>query len=942
VTRLPLVALILLRRLRADHGPVIALLLIICLSVFTLAAIPRWSTSMDDAGVRQAAGSALATDPGIGVTLRGRVQSTSRDNPLDSLIDMGASYQAKLPAVLQGVINQRTMLAQSASFTVSDSNGQPANPVFERFDLRLQAEPGIAEQIKLVSGRLPQPAASIAPADLGAAGSGLGDQPLPRVEIAVSPEAAQKLNLHIGSRVLLQPDRDDPLTTGVFGDLLNYHLVAEVSGLIKPVDSAAPYWFADDSLAQPSVYQTPDVTDVSGIALINAAAYPTLLGLTAPVAWQYTWRYTIDPNRLNASNVGAVTRALQALQSDLGPASALSNEPDLVSVQTSLPVALERYQGQQRSIDAMLGLATDGLAALAIVVLGLVSVLLAERRRSALALQRSRGAGSAQLLLSQLIEALLLVIPAASLGFIGARTLVPGRGSPASLRAAVATALAAVLLLVLAALPSIQTPLGLLFNRTPVPPSRAERRPSRRLALEGLVVVTTIVGIFMLRQRGLTDVNGDANPYLTLVPVLIGLTVGIFALRLYPPLLRRLARLTRRRRDLVPFVGLRRGAGQPVIAHLPVLVLLLAISLAIFSSVLRHSAQTAQERATWQTTGAAFRVDAPAGGNLSPALDSAALDGVKQEAEAVVKPVIKLVSPEGRDANLTLLALDTHAYAAVTAGTDAEPHFPAALLDNPAPAENTSPLPALIVGALPDQPGVGATLRLTVDGSELICRVVAVRSSFPSVPDNAPAIVVPLANLRASTPGKPWLITRLYLRVPEVQAAKLASDVQSKAPGATLISRDAVNTAAQRAPLFHGVTQFFWITVLLASLYAAAAMIAVLALTTAGQRRDLSYLRTLGLSTRQAIGLTIVEQVLPAILAGVLGAALGIGIACLIAPAIDLDALAGPGGIVRLTVDWSVLIVVDAGLLCLSLTIAVLIGLTLRRLQLAAVLRIGD
>lgn len=714
--------------------------------------------------------------------------------------------------------------------------------------------------------------------------------------------------------------------------------------MIEPIDPAAPYWFADDSLAQPAIYQTSDVTDISAIALISEAAYPTLLGLTAPVDWQYTWRYTIDPNRLNASNVGAVTRALQALQSDLGPASVLSNEPDRASVQTSLPVALARYQGQQRSIDAILGLATDGLTALAIVVIGLVSVLLAERRRTALALQRSRGAGSAQLTFAQLIEALMLVIPAAGLGFAGASVLVSSRGSPTSFHAAVATALAAVLLLVFAAMPSIQTPLGQLFNRTADPRARIEHRPSRRLALEGLVVVTAVVGILMLRERGLTNVNGDANPYLTLVPVLIGLTVGIFALRLYPPLLRKLARLTHRRRDLVPFVGLQRGAGQPLIAHLPLLVLLLAISLAIFTSVLRHSAQAAQQQAAWQATGAAFRVDAPVGGNLPSAIEPSTLPSVERGAEAIANPAVTLESPQGTNGDLTLLALDTRAYALVTAGTDADPRFPSALFDRPAPAGSTpsGPIPALIVGTFPGQPGVGATVRLTVDGSELICRIVAVKEDFLSLPDGTPAIVVPLANLRASTPGKQWLMTRLYLRAPEAQAAQLATVVQRRAPEATLTSRSAINTAAQSAPLFTGVTHFFWATVLLASLYAAAAMIAVLALTTAGRRRDLSYLRTLGLSTRQAIGLTIIEQVLPVLLAGVLGAALGVGIARLIAPAIDLNVLAGPGGIVRLVVDWPVLIVVDTGLLSLSLAITLLIGLAIRRLGLATVVRIGE
>ena len=59
--------------------------------------------------------------------------------------------------------------------------------------------------------------------------------------------------------------------------------------------------------------------------------------------------------------------------------------------------------------------------------------------------------------------------------------------------------------------------------------------------------------------------------------------------------------------------------------------------------------------------------------------------------------------------------------------------------------------------------------------------------------------------------------------------------------------------------------------------------------------REVAFLRTLGLTERQVAGLTVVEQGLPVILALAVGIALGLGLAWLLEPGIDLAAFSGPG-----------------------------------------------
>src|SRR6185295_1695897 len=118
----------------------------------------------------------------------------------------------------------------------------------------------------------------------------------------------------------------------------------------------------------------------------------------------------------------------------------------------------------------------------------------------------------------------------------------------------------------------------------------------RRLAVEAAVVVSSLVGIYLLRRRGLADANGF-DPYLAAVPLLLGLAAGILAVRIYPLPVRFLAAAAARRRDLVPALALRRVARQPGVTAAPLLVLLLGVSVSVFAAVMAATLSRAQEGA---------------------------------------------------------------------------------------------------------------------------------------------------------------------------------------------------------------------------------------------------------------------------------------------------------------------------------------------------------
>ena len=123
-----------------------------------------------------------------------------------------------------------------------------------------------------------------------------------------------------------------------------------------------------------------------------------------------------------------------------------------------------------------------------------------------------------------------------------------------------------------------------------------------------------------------------------------------------------------------------------------------------------------------------------------------------------------------------------------------------------------------------------------------------------------------------------------------------------------------------------------------AGIYLVLAVIGAMVLSASRRTQDLAYLRILGVTGAQSLGLTIIENA-PAVLLAVLpGVALGIGIAFVLEPGLGLGTFVGGGG-VPLFVDWLTLGLLVFGLIGV-VAVAVGSGTWLaRRARIANVLR---
>jgi putative ABC transport system permease protein len=926
-----------LRRLRIDGAAPWVLGAVVLVVAFVGAAAPRFLNSVSDEALRTAVSAALPRSRNIIVEHGLRIPDRPND-PLAAVAERGVTLSAQLPVALAAVVDDPLYVVDSQTFDVAKLPEDPGDPPARRLSFRYQQ--AIEDRIRLLDGTLPGPAAPIEVRLV----EGADPVELPRVQVAITPRTSDLMQLTVGDRAILTPQPGDALTIGVPSSQLAYQLVVEISGIIEVIEPDAEYWMSDRSLHQPSLdadAANPDAVIVSGTGLLGPADYGRMLSLTRSALWNYGWRFFVDPARFNSGDVEAIAAGIQELQLQLG-SPALARVDD-VRLTTGLPRIFDRYLGQRRLTVSILSLGLAGLLALALAVVTLLGALTALRRAGATALARGRGGSFAQLASAQLLEGLILLTPFAAFGYLTARVLVDGR-EPAFVLPMMGVGIVGVAGLTVApAVSHMRGDLGrLLDGETP-----DGRRRSRRIVVEATLAVAAVAALIVFRQRGLRsgrlgDALGGFDPLLAAVPVLLALALGVLLLRLYPVLVRAAGWLGRRRRDVVAFVGFRRLNRQSFSARLPLPVTLLAVGIAIFGALLIESITDNRDTYTWDEVGADYAlVPLRTGAPLSASIDLSDIPAIEASADSATIQV-RIGAPGGGTSRIPLVALDTAGYQAVTAGTRADARFPESIL---LPVIGTDePIPAIVSSILP---GAGSTLGqlLEVEGprqTRIPILVRELRADFPGFNPGDPFIIVPRPSLEAIGPALDLRPTRRYLRAPPGAGPAIAEAVRRQSGGTLVVSRLELLDELSGGPLVKAVDRGYQATVGLAAAFAGLAALAAIALTSRERARDLGFLRTMGLSSRQLIALTVIEQVPWALLATGSGVAFAFSLIWVIQPGLDLSPFTGADTADQIFADWPTVLAVTAAVLVVLLAATALYSYQARRLNLGNVLKLGD
>ena len=634
---------------------------------------------------------------------------------------------------------------------------------------------------------------------------------------------------------------------------------------------SSPAWSTSRPCCRPDAYG-----DL--LAETNATRYPV----------RYTWRYHVDPERLTSAATARLVVDLRRLESTF-PADGTG--PGATTLRSGLLPLMEAWTTRWGSATTLLGVIAVGPIVVAVAALAMVILLVVARRRPSLELSRGRGASTAQVIGSAAAEGLLLTLPAAALAVLVAVLLLPTGQPRTSILAALAIALATTLLFVLAVVPT-----AVAAPRGPGRGSGGARRPStRRLLLEGTVVVLAIAGAYLLRERGTSSVASvgtapASDPLIAAVPALAGLAAGLILVRLLPLPVRLLGRLAGRRRDLVPVLAMRRAAGGGS-AGAVLLVLMAATAIGAFSlATLLHFDQAADDVA-WQQVGAPYLLTG--GVAVLPSdLDPVTFPEVEARAGVFDSRAVF----EARRLPLELVAIDVADLGPVVAGTPGDPRLPATMLTPSVPAG--TPYPVIVSSAFGEGTQalkVGDVFSLPVEARTLQFRIEEIRSRYPGIPEGIPFVVASRDQLRADRTDGFRTTSAYYIRADDSAetAASIREQVRASAPFADVTGRAERTAELHGSPIIDAIVLGVALAGLLAALYAALAISAALALAGTAQAVEVAHLRTMGMTRREAFGLILVEHGPMTVIGFVAGLAFGLLLFVVVQPGLGLDTLVG-------------------------------------------------
>lgn len=841
--------------------------------VFVAAAAGPLVRHNEDRALRQAVAGAAWTARDL--TLIGNTEDW--DDPAGQFRDLARGL---LPAELAGVTEvawglQRTQISRP-SVALSGAvvtPGRSATVVGEGVTtepdgflpvVTLHHQTDLAPAIQLVEGAAPDTEPY--------RGSGI-----PVVEVMASTAAAGGLGLRAGQTYQLLIEAA-PVQPELVAETDAVTVAIRVTGVFDPRDRADPVWHPDPNLLGLSRQSWPfgdqDVQLSRASLVTDQPGFDTLLGLrlTEQLDPQSLARIRLDESRLDAAWAQQAAAAVGELATD--PRLRLG-QPDELRLQTRLLQLVEEFQRQAAAAGAVTAVVVAGLVGTGIGLLLLAALVTVDRRRAELSLLRARGASRAAVVIRVVWEAVLVLVPAAVAGWLLHR-LLPGRPDP-ELVPGVAAAPLAVAVVVLLAVPVAVAVVG-IGRHQPAGRDDLVRYRSRpvRLTAELVVVLLAALGVWLLSERGLARAGTD--PYLSAVPVLLGVACGLVALRLYPWPVRALGVLAARRRGVVGFLGLARAGRVTPAAALPLLVLVLAVAVGGFAAAVYQSVHAARDAAALRSVGADLRVEA--GAELPPATVArvAAVPGVATVATAGDTGFVRVDGAPVQ--GVAVILVDAPEYQRVLAAIGAPGRLPAALVSA---APDSSPIPVLGTDPNPER-----ELSVEIANAEYPVEVVGGVTDLPALFGGRDWLLLPAQALPQPPP-----VTELLIAGPEADPAAVLA-ATGVDPGATTVTTLAGTRAQLEGSGFNqALSLVFVVGTLGAALGGLLAVGLALAVQAAARGRALSLLRTMGLSTRQARGLLLTELVPVAVLAVAVGAAAGTAMPVLLAPALGLTEFTG-------------------------------------------------
>jgi putative ABC transport system permease protein len=857
--------------------------LLVFASVLASLAIPRESVGLRNEALQRVIATSQAGDRTVTGTLP---ETTIADGylpvPATEIAAVGAAFHARLAAAGVPVASEPPAWEGLTTGFVPVSGAAPAAG-YRQPQVEIAYRSALDGYSQLVAGQLP------------AGGTVVGHTTT--VQVAVTTTTAARFGLRVGSR----------LTSAL--------LQLVVTGIIRPVNTAAPFWTQDPVTARPTPLpgEPGQLPYWIGAAFIGPGGLPLVEDTLDPGQMRVTWVYAAALGGLTADRANGVEATVASLVSSGATLTAPGLvSPATVTVYSQIPSILSPFIAGENAAAPVLELLYVSLAVLGAVVVLLGAQMVAQRRAAEFTLMRARGAALWQLAWRVLRVNVIIAAVAGAAAAALAIGLTSGLDAPVGWwLAAFTVAVTLVGPVLISVVPQrVAGPTtSWAGGQRAVRPAGRRKRAYRRIVIEAALVALAIGGLVVLRNEG--PGSGSNSLYASAAPVLIAIPVAVVVLRCYPPLARQLARLAGLSRGVVGFVGLARATRTPPGTILPSFALVLVLAMVAFPDMISTSVNNSQVAASWQQVGADAIIQAPSGATISPALQRqiSAVPGVSSTAPGVVESGSLATGFE-----VAVLFVDPSQYAAVVDEAPG-PRFPLAALSGSGQAQAT--YPAVATGAAAQLPSAGPSTINTGTGT-LTIQVTGRVGSLPGAPGLAGgAVVVPLRALGSNPPGPNLLL----VAGPGLDGARLSAAVRSALPGASVTLRATALAALTTAPVLQVAQTALTQGLATAAGFGALVLLLSLLLNARSRELTLASLATMGLRRWQAQLLLATETLPPVVAAAVGGVACAWLLAPLVGPTLNLAAFSGTGSAIVVTPALFPLLASAVGLLLAALLV---------------------
>lgn len=402
------------------------------------------------------------------------------------------------------------------------------------------------------------------------------------IELLVAEPVANEAGLQPGDQFIAYNFRQpsDP----------NREIPVQVVGIWRPIDAEAPFWFFN-----PSVFNDLLITAEESFTSYLAPMLDDEVNLAA-------WYLVLDGSKVNTNDVDNLVGRTNRVERQV------SNLLPNISHQLSPAAPMESYRTAVGQLTVLLTAYNIPIIFLILAFIALIVNLAVDQRRNEIAVMRSRGATPWQVVGFAVLEGVLLGLVAWVLGtLLGLGfTQLMGRArsfmdftADTSLRVAIndagwrAGAIAIALALLAQVLPTISASRDTIIIYKQSQARSAGKPWYQRVWLDLLLLIPTVYGFYQLQEQGSLIAIGQesssdpfSNPLLFLLPALAVFSLTLFFLRLLPWLMEGLSWLLFRTNSVGLLMAVRHLARTPRAYATPLILLVLTVSLSVFTASL--------------------------------------------------------------------------------------------------------------------------------------------------------------------------------------------------------------------------------------------------------------------------------------------------------------------------------------------------------------------